>query len=559
MDEKKLAAIVLLVSLMSIPIAGVTAPALRPGLPQAQSTATAPRVRLNLGPVDPTIDPAMADGWSASTFVANQLFLGLVRVDDETGAPILDLATSWVMSQDATVFTFTLRSGATWTDGNPVTAYDVHYGILRSLDPSTASPYPLPLFVIENAKEFNQGVITDTDLVGVTVLDYTHVRFTLEQAAAYLPSVLALPIARTMPAWAIAAHPSDWTEPANIVTNGPYSLIAWTHGLSMTLEKNPDYYDAANVQIGQVLLHMVDDTTAWAMYQAGQLDSAVVPPDEWGSVSEDPLLRQQLHTASRLGTFYYGFNTAAPPFDNVLVRKAFVAAVDRQGIIDDITQYAEQPALTFTPPGLLGHVDGFSAGVGIPYDPAQAQQWLAAAGYPGGQGLPTVTLMFDTRFYTTNLAIASTLRQSWMDVLSATVIISQTDWASYLALLQTDPPPVWQLRWIADQYDAQNFLRDGVDGLGRLKYGNWSNPAYEGLLGLSARTGDLDTRRLLYEQAEEILVETDGVMFPIYYFGHGLATRPYLQRTYGAGGYGERVADWRITWRVFLPLVVRDD
>ena len=527
-----------------------------------------PTVCLNLGPTDPTIDPALAADRGAGEFVANQLFLGLVRADEETGAPIPELATSWVMSPDATVFTFTLRSGLTWTDGNPLTAYDVRYGILRSLDPATAAELAWLLFWIRNAEEYNNGTITDPNQVGVTVLDYTHLRFTLKQPAAFFPSTLIWwPVARPMPGWAIAAHPTDWTEPANIVTNGPYKLTAWTHGTAMTLEKNPGYYDAANVQIERVSFSMVDDTTAWGMYQAGQLDSVIVPPGEWNAARSDPVLSQQLHVASRLGTYYYGFNTAKAPFDILLVRKAFVAAVNRQGVIDLVagqsdaglysTAHGLPLALTFTAPGMWGHVDGSAEGVGIPYNPAQGRQWLAAAGYPGGQGLPLITLVYNA--HPVHQAVAEYIQQNWTDNLGATVTISHTEsWGAYLELLRTDAPQVWRLGWIGDYYDAYNFLRESVDGFGRANYGNWNNLAYQGLLDLAAQTGDLNQRAALYRQAEEILVETDAVMLPIYYYANGIATKPYLQRTYGDGGFGGRIADWRIIYRTFLPLILRN-
>lgn len=528
--------------------------------------SSSPTLHLNLGPTDPAIDPALAPQGGAGGFVANQLFLGLVRADEETGAPIPELATSWVMSPDATVFTFTLRSGFTWTDGNPLTAYDVRYGILRSLDPATAVEYPYPLFWIQNAEEYKNGSITDPNLVGITVLDYTHLRLTLKQSAAFFPSILIWPMARPMPAWAIAAHPTDWTEPAHIVTNGAYRLTAWTHGVSMTLERNPGYYDAANVRIGRVQFSMVDDATAWGMYQAGQLDSVLVPPGEWNAARSDPALLQQLHAASRLGTYYYGFNTEKAPFDILLVRKAFVAAVNRQGVIDLVagqsdtgwwtTAHGLPLALTFTAPGVWGHVDGSAEGVGIPYNPAQGRQWLTAAGYPGGQRLPPITLVYGA--HPVNQAIAEYIRQNWTDNLSVTVALSST--SSIGELLRTDPPQVWNLGWIGDYYDAYTFLREGIDlweGYDRIGYGHWSNPTYDSLLNLAAQTADLNTRASLYKQAEEILVETDAVMLPIYYSANGMATKPYLQRTYGTGGFGGRIADWRIIYRTFLPLILR--
>jgi ABC-type transport system substrate-binding protein len=125
--------------------------------------SSSPTLHLNLGPTDPTVDPAVISD-TQHLLVANQLFVGSVWANDETGAPSPELATSWAISPETTVFTFALRSGLTWTDGNPLTAYDVRYGILRSLDPATKSEWaPYSLYPIQNAEEYNTGVITDAN------------------------------------------------------------------------------------------------------------------------------------------------------------------------------------------------------------------------------------------------------------------------------------------------------------------------------------------------------------------------------------------------------------
>ena len=126
------------------------------------------------------------------------------------------------------VYTFTMRSHATWTDGKPVRAYDVAYGVLRSLHPDTGSPSgPYLLGAIEDAREYNEGTVTDPDLVGVEALDDTHVRFTLTEPVAYFPVIAGLPPARPQPKWTIDTHGDDWTDPDYIVTNVPYRLAAW--------------------------------------------------------------------------------------------------------------------------------------------------------------------------------------------------------------------------------------------------------------------------------------------------------------------------------------------
>lgn len=137
-----------------------------------------------------------------------------------------------------------------------------------------------------------------------------------------------------------------------------------------------------------------------------------------------------------------------------------------------------------------------------------------------------------------------------------TVIISDMHWRDYIDLLNTNPPQVWRMTWCADYNDAYSFLYDDII-FHRGWYGGWGNAAYDSMLDLAAQSADPDTRESLYKQVEEILVETDAIMLPVYYCGNGAATRPYLARTYGHGGFGGRIADWRITWWLFLPVVLR--
>lgn len=187
-------------------------------------------LHINLGEDPPTLDPALATDTTSVT-VIEQLFIGLVDLDDDTAEVRPELATSWTVSPDGTVYTFTLRSDVYWTDGHQVTAGDVRYGILRTLNPATQSDYAYPLFVIKDAEGCNNGTITDPNQVGVTALDDTHLRITLEYPASYALSILSMWVARPMPQWAIEAHGvPTWTLPANIVTNGAYRLTEWVHG-----------------------------------------------------------------------------------------------------------------------------------------------------------------------------------------------------------------------------------------------------------------------------------------------------------------------------------------
>ncbi len=533
-----LSAIVLLLS-SALPVAAhaPTEEAFR--LPSASITSEPLTLNINLVTEPATLDPALATD-TASTTVIEQLFIGLVDQDDATGDIRSELATGWGVSPDGKTYTFTLRSDAVWSDSNPITAQDVRYGILRTLDPATNSEYASVLFPIKNAEAYNSGAVTDPAQVGVVALDDTHLQILLEYPASDILSILSHWVARPMPQWAIEAHGSDWAKPENIVTSGAYRLAEWDRGDHILLDKSPSYFDAANVQIAQVKMWMVDEATAWIMYLNGGLDTTAVPR----GASLTPVQRQETLLAPGAAcTYYYGFSITQPPFDKPLVRKAFIAATDRQGLINSVTGGIQFPALTLTPPGVFGHVDGAAEGVGIPYNPTQARQWLAEAGYPNGQGLPPITLWFNTS--TGHQAIAEYVRDSWRAVLGVEVDLEDIAWTDYLQEYKKGNFQVWRMGWCADYLDASNFLRGSVDSQ-RGGYGGWNNPTYEGLLDQAARTADSDVRKTLYKQAEEILVETDAVMLPLYFYGSVIATRPYLERTYPVSGKYD-ISTWRDT------------
>jgi oligopeptide transport system substrate-binding protein len=529
-----LGAVLVLALAWSASALGGKAPA-GPDGPASVSNPLIVNVYLGSGDV-PTLDPALwTDTMSGN--VIEQLFIGLVDLDDETAEPMPELATSWTISPDGLVYTFTLRSNARWSDGRVITAGDVRYGILRSLDPATAAGLAWELFIIKNAEGYNDGSIADPNLVGIKVLDDTHLEVTLGSPASFALSVLSLPVARPMPKWAIDAWGADWTDPAHIVTSGAYRLKEWVAADHITLEKYWQFWAEDQVQIERINGWMTDETTAWTMYLADELDTVPVPL----SASLTPELRQQLHMQSASGTYYYGFSLSQAPFDSLLVRKAFAAATDRQGLIDTVLHGVNEPALTFTAPGIFGHVDGAAEGVGMPYDPVQAQALLAAAGYTPAT-LPPVTLWYNTS--AGHKAIAEYVRKSWYDTLGVSATLSSLAWQQpYLGQVNAGNLQVWRMGWYSDYPDAYSFLHDALEP--RSSFGNWNNATYDGLLDQALNEPDPDARKALYKQAEEILVETDAVMIPLYYFTGVIATKPYLERTYPAGGQPD-VAMWRI-------------
>jgi oligopeptide transport system substrate-binding protein len=244
-----------------------------------------------------------------------------------------------------------------------------------------------------------------------------------------------------------------WTEPGNLWTCGPYLLDTWRRDNCIVLTKNPHYYDAPNVAIDTVNLAMVSDASvSLNMYENGDLDSiplrVVEPLEELERVRADPQLSQELHWEPGLMTASLYFNVSKPPVDDPLVRKALAAALDKDRLLDEIMRTEHIPAKTLGPPEVLGSPADDPNFQGIPFDPEQARQWLAEAGYPEGRGLPElVALGFDDE--RSRLAGAF-FQQEWKEHLGIEVKVVSQQWEAYLETLSVDPPHIFAHAWGAD-------------------------------------------------------------------------------------------------------------
>ena len=274
--------VVLLAALFAAGCATAPAPAApaAAGEPAAAPAASGEPLTLRLATVSQpsTLDPNLAQDYYSITPI-EQMFLGLTNLNNVTSEIEPELAESWAVSDDGTVWTFKLRQDATWSDGKPVTAKDVEYSVKRAVKPETASPYAFVLYSIKNAAAINQTVIPtgtyDIDALGVKALDDYTVEFTLAAPAPYFESISSMWTLRPVPSWAIEQYGDAWTEPANIVVNGPYKLVEWRPGEKLVYEKNPSYFKADEVQIDRVEMSLITDQfTEVALYEAGDLDIA---------------------------------------------------------------------------------------------------------------------------------------------------------------------------------------------------------------------------------------------------------------------------------------------
>jgi len=526
-----------------------------------------------IGTEPPSLDPALATD-TTSIFMIRQMFNGLASFDESANV-VPGLATDWSVSDDGLTWTFNMRDDVQWVhrDPNtgefealgPVTANDVVYGVLRTLDPNTASDYSYVLYAINGAEEFNTadpGAEDFEDIkaaVGVAAPDDYTVEFTLKEPAAYFPSIAAMWVTFPQPQATIEQYGDNWTEAGLIVTNGPYTLREWTHGADIWLEKNPLWVDADNVQIELFGGPIIQEaSTAMAMYENNEIDMMADPG--WGPplpdmdrIKADAQLSTELLIAPRLCTYYYGFVTTKPPFDDPMVRKAFSAAIDRQSLIDNVTKGDQLPAHSFAPPGIFGNVaDDMSIGdymVMSSYadQVAEAQQMLADAGYPDGEGIDAL-LMYNTS--EAHAQIAQAIQAMWAEAFpSANITVENQEWAVYLKTLlpdspDEDKPNVYRLGWCADYPDENNWLNEVFNSKSGQNYAKYNNPDFDALVEEAAFEPDPAKREDLYAQAETIFMD-DGAIAPIYYYTYVRLYKPWVTPVISPVS-GDPIAQWKV-------------
>jgi oligopeptide transport system substrate-binding protein len=498
-----------------------------------------------------TIDPTVSEV-SSSIEVVNQIFIGLTFQDVRDANTIPGVATDWsVETTDAgAVYTFNLRNDIPWVrynaesgqveqimdeSGNPrmVTAHDVVYGILRGLDPVTAAPYSyVPIPYIVGAAEFNDGS-GDASGVGVTAVDDWTVQITAPEEVAFAPAIYGLWVARPVLQSAVEEGGDSWTEAEYIATNGPYTLKEWAHDESLTLIKNPFWPGSAEIpqaSIDEIEYRFLDPTQQLIEFEAGNLDAIDVPAAEIVRVRSDATLSQQLVTGTNPCTMYVGFDFTEAPTDNVHLRRALSYAIDRAAITDNVLRGGQIPAQWFARPGLTAsptletHPD-----LGIKLDTAKAQEEFALALEELGMTAADLQLTATYGDTTTNAAIMQAIQQMWSDTLGLQVELAASDPTTYFSMLSEEYPAIARAAWCQDYSDANNFLYDVFYSQSSQNDVGFSNAEYDALVEQARVESDVEVRRDLYAQAEEIFVVDEAAIAPVYWYTLNRLIRPGVE------------------------------
>lgn len=489
-------------------------------------------LRINLSSEPPTFDPAQAQDSQANT-VLKLMYEGLTRMD-EAGEAQPAAAESWEI--EGTKYTFHLREGATWSNGDPVTANDFVFAWERVLSPETlpAPPYAYQLYYLKNAQEYNEGKITDFSQVGVKAVD----EHTLEvELVTPTPYFLGLTSFYTFyPVHQSVKDDQAWAVDANkMITNGAFTLTTWAKGQTIEVTKSDSYWGKDEIKLNTVTMSLVNSgATELASYRNGELDRAghpngEIPTDQIPIVQQE--LKDEVEIKGTASTYYYEFNVTAEPFDNVNIRKAFAMAIDRQAIVDKVTLGGQLPAFGYVPPGIKGVDDEYrnevddKAYFSEDYEEAKKllEQGMQEKGYTQ---LPEITLMYNTSEGHKKIALA--VADMWKKNLGVDVKLENQEWAVFLENRQSLNYQVARAGWSADYNDPMTFLDMWVTGGGNNDSG-FANADYDALINQAKSTDDAAVRNEAFKKAEENLIKDNQVLLPIYYYTSVSVAKPYLK------------------------------
>lgn len=460
-----------------------------------------------------TLDPARwlygADG------LVEDLFSGLVRQGAGL-APVPDLAESWDISRDGLVYTFHLRQGVTFHNGKAFTAEDVRYSWQRAVSPQTGSNTALTyLNDIRGVREVAAGEATSVS--GLRVIDDHTFEVTLEAPVAYFLHKIAMPVA-----WVVDAETVADIETSPNGT-GPFSLARHDKDQVYILERNPDYYLGPAAL--EYIVYRLYAGYPIRLYEAGDIDITSINQDmiERAKNPSDPLYGN-VQAISPLCTDYRLFDVSRAPFDDPLVRQAFVLAIDKDRYNEAVMNGEGIIADGLYPPGLPGYTPDVQP---IRFDPEAAVQALRESSYGGPGGLPKIVLTTygaggDISFYD------GMLIQMWQTVLGVTVTPEGLDSLDFQEQLYSGRHGhIVNAGWCADYPDPENFA-DLFHSLSNQNHGSYSSPELDALLVEARGERDIDRRLKMYQQAQQMIVGDAAALFLTHSRPYYIVTKPYL-------------------------------
>lgn len=464
-----------------------------------------------------TLDPSKIEGRPESN-IAVELFEGLVS-QDNNGKVIPGVAEKWETKEGGKVWIFTLRRNAKWSDGSAVTAGDFEYAFKRMVDPKTGSNYSWYLGKASNV--LNGTAIVEgkkpASELGIKAINDTTLQITLEKPVAYLVATMIHGSLMPLPRKVVEKFGDKWTDPSNIVSNGPFKLRERVVNERIVLERSPTYWNNAKTVIEQVtILPIINQSAEYQRYRANAIDVTVdggVPAEQVAQIRKE--VPNELTLWPQLGSYFYIFNTKVKPFDDVRVRRALSLAINRDVITKQILNTGEVPGYTMTP----AIADVYKA---IPNEwelltqaqrEDEARKLLLEVGFGPGKPLK-FPLLYNSNEQHKKIALA--VAAMWKRIGSVEVELMNQEWKTFLDTRNRGDFVVTRGSWIADYNEASTMV-----DMFHSKHGNndgkYNNPKYDEIIDKAKVTLDAAERMKLYQDAEHILSQDFPAIFMHHY------------------------------------------
>ncbi len=496
-----------------------------------------------------TLDPALnsaVDGGNTLLTVMEPLL-----IINENNEAVAGQAESWTVSEDGLTWVFTMRDGLKWSDGTELNAKDFEYSMKRMVDPNTAAPYAETCLGMIDGYQDAAGnpdpetgdptTNPDPELLNVHASeDGKTLTIVLSYPCSYFDKMAAFVALSPVQQATVEANGDAWcTAPETYVCNGPYMISEWIPSERIVLTKNPNYvggWDSSKIVSESITLLLLEDSSAaFAAYNSGEAQLIKdVPTDEIPSLTkaEDG---GDFYLDTILGTYYISVNLTRKPFDDVKVRKALSLALDREYVANTIMQGTYSAAYNLVGPGIVDANGYFydNANGGNPYispdydaNLEEAKKLLAEAGYPNGEGLPTIEYLTNDSGY--HVPLAEYAQQAWGD-LGINVTISKVEWASFTPMRRAQEYDVARNGWVMDYNDPSNMIELFMSTNGN-NDGKYCNPEFDAAMEAS-KTANKTEHFAQMHKAEDILMEDMGCI-PVAYYNDFWLQTPSLKGTW---------------------------
>ena len=525
--KKKLIAVLMMMTLAVLPVLT--------GCGASGAGGGGSTVNVQVGPSPETIDPALNSAVDGANMILHA-FEGLRKFDRDNNI-VSGLAESYDVSDDGLIWTFHLRDGLKWSDGSALTANDFVYSWKRIADPATAAPYGYDL--MNQIKGFDEASEGNLDALAVSAPDDKTFVVELSSPCVYFDKICAFAVMVPVQQATIEANgDSWWTNPKNYITDGPYYMTDFTDGAQIVFEKNPNYWDAANITFDKIVWHLIEDSNAaYSAYQNGDIDMIKdVPTEEIPSLSSS----EEFNIEPIMGTYYVTFNCNKEPFNDAKVREALSLAIDRKYVAGTIMQGTYSPATNFVGPGVSDEKDGSSfedvtkEKYGDHFDVdnydadlEKAKSLLAEAGYPDGQGFPSFKYLTNDTAY--HKAVAEYLQSAWGE-LGLDMTIDIQEWKTVTADRRAGNFDVARNGWVYDWDDPSNMINLLETGNGN-NDGKYSNPEFDAAIEAARSTTDLSEHYDELHKAEQIMLDDAGCA-PVAYYNDFWLQKTNLKNTW---------------------------